>query len=678
MEKLKTISISSVKGVGEKTLARFKKLNINTVYDLLTHFPYRYSNYQLDDLSVSPNNSNVTVTGEVVSRPFTKRHRNNHSLQFTINSNDTYVNVVLFNRGFLAGRIKVGSIITVSGKYSNIQIIGSKLFLNEEERNDFDGVYSLGDMPNMTFKTILNNAFSEYIDYVEDNIPFSLQEKYKLVSIKDALKFCHFPNNKEEIKQSHRRIKYEELLKYQLKLQYLHKLNCEYANKEGKVYEESKLDEFIKMSIPFDLTNDQQKVINEILTDMKSDKQMYRLLQGDVGSGKTIVATIVLYANFLAGYQGAMMAPTEILAEQHFNKLSKYFKMFNLKLALLTSNVTGKERLEILNKLKSGEINMLIGTHALISDIVDFYKLGIVITDEQHRFGVNQRKKLREKALSPDVLFMTATPIPRTLAITVFGDMDVSTIREMPAGRIPIKSYYVNSSKNERVLNFIGEEISKDNQAYVITPLIEESEKMDLQNAMNVYESLIKFFNGKCRVGLLHGKLKSTDKDRIMKKFTNKEIDILVSTTVVEVGVDVPDATIMYILDAHRFGLSQLHQLRGRVGRSNKQAYCIVSSNSNLDKSKERLKAFVSSSDGFDIAEYDLRLRGPGDFFGTRQSGVPKFKIADIINDFKILIVAKDDAKDIINSNEIKSNSEYNALNKFIEDVKREYENLLD
>ena len=421
-------------------------------------------------------------------------------------------------------------------------------------------------------------------------------------------------------------------------------------------------------TLPFPLTKAQQRVVEEIRSDMKSPYRMNRLLQGDVGSGKTVVAAIGLFATVTAGFQGALMVPTEILAEQHAESLHVMLEPVGLRTALLTSSVKGKKRRELLEALAAGEIDVLIGTHALIQDEVNFHNLGLVITDEQHRFGVEQRRVLREKGQHPDVLFMTATPIPRTLAITVFGEMDVSIIDELPAGRKAIETYWAKHQMLDRILVFMEKELRQGRQAYVICPLIEESEKLDsLQNVLDVHAMLTTHYANRFKVGLMHGRLSADEKDDVMKQFSRNEAQILVSTTVVEVGVNVPNATVMVIYDAERFGLSQLHQLRGRVGRGSNQSYCILLADPKTEVGKERMKIMTETNDGFELSEKDLELRGPGDFFGKKQSGLPEFKVADMVHDYRTLEVARDDAAKMIASKSFWDMPEYQPLRSFLE-----------
>ncbi|HWL12235.1 MAG TPA: ATP-dependent DNA helicase RecG, partial [Ureibacillus sp.] len=432
-------------------------------------------------------------------------------------------------------------------------------------------------------------------------------------------------------------------------------------------YDVKKVRDFIQ-SISFELTNAQKRVVNEISKDLKEPHRMNRLLQGDVGSGKTIVAAIGLYSAVTAGYQGALMAPTEILAEQHAESLKAWFDPMGVKVALLSGSTKVKERRLLLEQLHNGEIDILIGTHALIQPDVIFKNLGFVITDEQHRFGVEQRRILRDKGMNPDVLFMTATPIPRTLAITAFGEMDVSIIDELPAGRKQIETHWLKKEQLNSSIVKMESELRNGRQAYVICPLIEESDKLDVQNAVEVYEQLATIFNGRFKVGLMHGRLHADEKDAVMREFSEGKIDVLVSTTVVEVGVNVPNATFMMIYDADRFGLAQLHQLRGRVGRGEHQSYCVLLADPKSEEGKERMLSMTQTNDGFKLAEKDLELRGPGDFFGKKQSGLPDFKMADLVHDYRTLEVARQDAARLIYDDQFWQADEYRYLREMLEE----------
>jgi ATP-dependent DNA helicase RecG len=664
-------SVSVIKGIGNEAENNLAVMGIFTVQDLLEHFPYRYDDYRLRDLQDVKHDEKITVEGKVHSEPslvFYNRKRSRLTIHLLVGR--YLIKVVFFNQTYLKKKINIQDTITVTGKWDQHRqtITAQELKMGPHQlTTDFEPVYSVkGNLSVKGLRKFIKMAYESYGHEIEENIPFELREKYKLLDRKEAIYSLHFPDTQSDVKQARRRIVYEEFLFFQLKMQALRKFEREHSGGIFHHYDLPKLKEFIT-SLPFSLTNAQKRVVNEICADMKSPFRMNRLLQGDVGSGKTAVAAIALYASITAGFQGALMVPTEILAEQHAQSLHHLLNPVGVKLALLTSSVKGKKRRDILERLKNGEIDIIIGTHALIQNDVYFHKLGLVITDEQHRFGVEQRRVLREKGETPDVLFMTATPIPRTLAITAFGEMDVSIIDEMPAGRKSIETYWVKHEMLERVLGFVEQELLKGSQAYIICPLIEESDKLDVQNAIDAYDMLSNYFASRYLVGLMHGRLPANEKDNVMKSFSSNEIQILVSTTVVEVGVNVPNATIMVIYDAERFGLSQLHQLRGRVGRGMDQSYCILLANPKTEVGKERMKIMTETNDGFVLSEKDLELRGPGDFFGKKQSGLPEFKVADMVHDYRALETARDDAKELIEMNDFWIKPEYKSLKNYLQ-----------
>jgi ATP-dependent DNA helicase RecG len=659
-------SVTAIKGIGEETAQILAEMNIFTINDLFEHFPYRYEDYRLKDLAEVKHEERVTVEGKVHSEPslvYYGRKKSRLVIRLLV---DRYlIQVVFFNQPYLKNKIAINDTITVTGKWDQHRqtITASSVQIGPYSKTkEFEPVYAVkGKLTVKGFRRMINLAFSQFGEYIQETLPLSLLKKYKLLNRRDALKMMHFPLTSEDVKQARRRFVYEEFLYFQLKMQALRKFERENSNGVVQKYDLKKVKQFIA-SLPFSLTNAQKRVTNEILSDMKSPYRMNRLLQGDVGSGKTAVATIALFASVTAGYQGALMVPTEILAEQHAQSVKSLLEPFGIRAELLTSAVKGKRRREILQQLQAGEIDILIGTHALIQDEVHFHNLGLVITDEQHRFGVEQRRVLREKGENPDVLFMTATPIPRTLAITVFGEMDVSIINEMPAGRKTIETYWAKHEMLDRILAFMEKELSKGRQAYVICPLIEESDKLDVQNAIDVYNQLAAYYNGRYKVGLMHGRLHSEEKEAVMKAFSKNDIQILVSTTVVEVGVNVPNATVMVIYDAERFGLAQLHQLRGRVGRGSEQSYCILLADPKTEVGKERMRIMTETNDGFVLSEKDLELRGPGDFFGKKQSGLPEFKVADMVHDYRALETARNDAAKLIQSKEFWELPEYASL----------------
>ncbi len=647
-------------------------MGIRTVVDLMEYLPYRYDDFRLRDLEEVAHDERVTVEGKVHSEPalmFYGRKKSRLTLRILVGR--VLVQAVFFNQPYLKKKISLHDTVTVTGKWDkNRQIITvqSHQLGPHNKQGDFEPVYALkGTIKGNALTKYIRAAFHDFGNLIEEILPNYYLEKYKLSGRLDALYQMHFPDSPQAMKQARRRFVFEEFLLFQLKMQALRKFEREHSHGISQQYDIDKIQSFTD-TLPFPLTNAQKRVVNEISADMKSPYRMNRLLQGDVGSGKTVVSAIALYSSVTAGYQGALMVPTEILAEQHADSLSALLEPTGTTVALLTSSVKGKRRALLLEKLKEGEIDILIGTHALIQGDVEFENLGLVVTDEQHRFGVNQRRVLREKGGSPDVLFMTATPIPRTLAITVFGEMDVSIIDEMPAGRKAIETYWAKEDMLTRVLAFMEKELKAGRQAYVICPLIEESDKLDVQNSIDVYNQLSQHFQGRFSVGLMHGRLHPDEKEEVMRSFSRNEVQVLVSTTVVEVGVNVPNATFMLIYDAERFGLSTLHQLRGRVGRGDDQSYCILLADPKTEVGKERMKIMTETNDGFVLSEKDLELRGPGDFFGRKQSGMPEFKVADMIHDYRALEVARDDAATLANSDAFWKDDEYAPLRRYLED----------
>ncbi len=658
--------LTVIKGIGPETAEALGELNIFTVEDLLEHYPFRYEDYRLRDLTEVAHEERLTVEGIVQSEPSLMYFgRKKSRLNVKLLVGNFLIQVIFFNQPYLKNKLAINEYIQVTGKWDMHRrtITASEMQVGPSNKKEtLSPIYHVkGSVTVKGIRRFIQLAFHQFGDKVEETLPQALLRKYRLPNRRDAIRMIHFPQDEQDIKQARRRFVYEEFLLFQLKMQALRKFEREQSHGVTHSYDSMKLKEFIE-GLPFPLTNAQKRVVNEILTDMKSPYRMSRLLQGDVGSGKTVVAAIALFASHMAGFQGALMVPTEILAEQHAESLKSLLEPFGVRCELLTSSVKGKRRKEVLESLQNGDIHVLIGTHALIQEEVHFKRLGLVITDEQHRFGVEQRKVLREKGENPDVLFMTATPIPRTLAITVFGEMDVSVIDEMPAGRKRIETYWAKHEMLERILAFMEKELAKGRQAYVICPLIEESEKLDVQNAIDVHAALATYFLDRYQIGLMHGRLSADEKEAVMKAFSSNEIQVLVSTTVVEVGVNVPNATMMVIYDAERFGLAQLHQLRGRVGRGNEQSYCILLADPKSEIGKERMQIMTETNDGFVLSERDLELRGPGDFFGRKQSGVPEFKLADMVHDYRALETARNDAVIMIQSSAFWESAEYSSL----------------
>ncbi|MGX9133627.1 ATP-dependent DNA helicase RecG [Rummeliibacillus sp. JY-2-4R] len=658
--------VTALKGVGKSTVETLSAMGIETYNDLIWTFPYRHEDFRLKDLAETPHNERVTVEGRIESEPtvlFLGKNKSRLQVQMLVGRH--LIKLVFFNQGYLRNKLSQGSIVTVTGKWDRgRQVInGSNVsFGPKTDQADFEPVYSLkGKLTQKKFRQFMRQALDDVKDGLPESLPTHIRNNYKLLSIAESLEGVHFPKDANHAKQARRRFVYEELLRFQLKIQALRKTRREGEHGIEIHYDLQKVREFIK-SLPYELTNAQKRVVNEISRDLLLPHRMNRLLQGDVGSGKTVVAAIGLYSAVTAGFQGALMAPTEILAEQHAESLDEWLRPFGVEVALLSGSIKTKARRELLERLENGQIDILIGTHALIQPDVTFKRLGFVITDEQHRFGVEQRRVLREKGENPDVLFMTATPIPRTLSITAFGEMDVSIIDEMPAGRKKIETRWVKNEQFNQVLSRLGNELANGRQAYVICPLIEESDKLDVQNAVEVYQQLATLFKGKFKVGIMHGRLSSSEKDAVMREFSEGKLDVLVSTTVVEVGVNVPNATFMIIYDAERFGLAQLHQLRGRVGRGEHQSYCILIADPKSEEGKERMISMTETNDGFRLAEKDLELRGPGDFFGKKQSGLPEFKMADLVHDYRALEVARQDAVKLIESDLFWQDKDYQVL----------------
>ncbi|HJD16065.1 MAG TPA: ATP-dependent DNA helicase RecG [Candidatus Enterococcus stercoripullorum] len=642
--------VTALSGVGEKRAETLATLGIETIEDLLSYYPFRYEDIQERQIQEINDQEKVTLKGLVVSPAVLNRFGYKKSkLSFRLMQENDVFMVSFFNQPYLKDKVVVGEEIAIYGRWDAKRqtLNGMKILSSSSQNEGFSPIYHVNkSIRQTTLIQLIKQAFEQYYSYIEENLPQNLVDKYRLFARNEAMWAMHFPKTMEDHHQAKRRVIFEEFFVFQMKIQGLK--TREKAEKNGLSipYDIHKLKAFIA-SLPFELTNAQKKVTNEICKDLLSPKHMQRLLQGDVGSGKTIVAAIVLYAATTAGFQGALMVPTEILAQQHYQSLAELLRPFEVNVALLTGSTKTKERQQILTDLKSGELDIIIGTHALIQDEVDFAHLGLVITDEQHRFGVNQRKVLREKGYKPDVLFMTATPIPRTLAITAYGEMDVSIIDELPAGRIPIVTRWVLPKQLDQVLKWGQTELASHHQMYVICPLIEESENLDVENAQKIYEQLRDYYAPDYQVGLLHGRMKNDEKDAVMQAFKENQLQVLVSTTVIEVGVNVPNATAMIIIDADRFGLAQLHQLRGRVGRGSQASYCILVANPKNEVGKERMKIMTQTNNGFVVSQKDLELRGPGEVFGNRQSGLPVFHFADIVADAHVLEIAKEEAQAI-------------------------------
>lgn len=642
------IELETIDGIGPKTKELLNKIKIYDRSDLLNYYPYRYDIIKRSDISNLNDGDKIIIDGIIEGQPTVIFiNKSLKKMIFRINNRTTILNVTIYNRNYLYQDLKSGKEVTIIGKYNKLKnaVIASDIrFGMLPPGAKIEPIYYVTE--GLTVKQIskfISSALEE--DYqVEDLVPRFLVEKYNLMDKKTAIKNIHVPEDILLLKKARQRIKYEELFMYVLKVNYLKQKMSDDSTAIERNLDKDKLDKFIK-GLPFELTLDQDKAVNDIINDLSIKKRMNRLLEGDVGSGKTIVALIAIYANYLSKYQSALMAPTEILANQHYEDAKKIFAKYKLNMALLTSSTSNKDKKEIYKGLEDGSIDLVIGTHSLIQDAVKYKKLGLVITDEQHRFGVNQRDTLKSKGLSPDVLTMTATPIPRTYALTIYGDTAISEIKSKPSGRKEVITVFKKNKEITSVLEMMKQELDLNHQIYVVAPMIETDDNDDKESVKDLEEKMNKAFGKISKIGIIHGKLDPKEKDKVMRNFENNKINILISTTVIEVGVNVPTASMIVIFNANMFGLSTLHQLRGRVGRSDIQSYCILVA----ENPEEKLRLMEKTNNGFEISEYDFQTRGEGDLFGTRQSGELGLKMANIKKDFKMLLKAKEDADLFIN-----------------------------
>lgn len=649
------MQLEDIKGIGKTTIKYLNELGIYNIQDLITYYPFRYEITQNTDIH-NLNDGDKVVIGGIVENVPTVIHFNRklNKMSFHLNTGEFITNITIFNRAFLKDKLNVGHAVTIIGKYDqkHNSITASDIKFGLIEGTLIEPIYHSSFKIN---SSKISKIIKSVLDKIKpkDYIPDSLIRKYHFMDKQEAIKIVHNPKDKEKLKKALARLKYEELFMYMMKISYLKKSKKQSDGLSRNVSYDQVLE--IVDRLPFKLTKDQLKSVKDIYDDLTSSNRMNRLLQGDVGSGKTIVSFIALYINYLAGYQGALMAPTEILAFQHYQNFLKLFP--NLNVVLLTGKLKAKEKKEAKALIESGKANIIIGTHALISEDVIYHNLGLVITDEQHRFGVAQRGNLKNKGITPDILYMSATPIPRTYALTLYGDMDISSIRTMPNGRKPVKTYVKMNKEIKDVLYMMLDQIKAHHQIYVIAPLIEESDKIDLEDVYKLEEKMKRAFGKVCNVGIMHGKMTPKEKDEVMDEFKQNKIQILISTTVIEVGVDVANATMIVIFDSYRFGLSALHQLRGRVGRNDLDSYCILIS----DRETKRLEVLTKTNDGFKVSEEDFKLRGGGDIFGVRQSGDMNFKLADIKNDYDLLLRTKEDSETFVKSKEY-DNPKYNFI----------------
>ncbi|HPU42398.1 MAG TPA: ATP-dependent DNA helicase RecG, partial [Acetivibrio clariflavus] len=633
IKELLKMDVQKVKGVGQARAKHLHKLGIYSVEDIITYYPRDYEDRsRLKKIGELEDGESCAFEGIIASRVTEHRFRKGLTMYKVLIKDETgAITATWFNQHYIAKVLRPGERYIffgkISGKYRNLEVQNPVYEKLEDGRAKnvlkIVPVYpSTADLSQNTIRGVISKALELVDGKLTEFLPEKTLREYRLSEINYSVQQIHFPRSEEDFKNARYRLVFEELFILQLCLLSVKKA-FENNNKGIEFSKVPEMEDFIK-SLPFKLTDAQRKVFEEIERDMESSNVMNRLVQGDVGSGKTVVAAMALFKAVRNGYQGALMVPTAILAEQHYQLISSLMEPFGINTALLTGNQTKKQKNEILDGIRSGKIDILIGTHALIEDNIEFMKLGLVITDEQHRFGVRQRALLSKKGEAPDVIVMTATPIPRTLALILYGDLDISIIDELPPGRKPVKTYAVDESMRDRINGFIRKEVSEGRQVYIVCPLVEESSEIEAKSAVQHAKDIAEKDFRDLRVGLLHGKMKSKEKEEVMKKFVDGEIDILVSTTVIEVGVNVPNASIMVVENAERFGLAQLHQLRGRVGRGKHQSYCILYSDGKSHVCRERMKIMQKTNDGFLISEKDLELRGPGEFFGTRQHGIPE------------------------------------------------------
>ena len=659
--------VKYIKGVGPNRVKLLNKLNIFTLHDLITYFPRTYEDRgKVKNISECIDGEETLIEAVACGIISEVRLKGKTMQKLIVRDETGTATITWFNHSYLKSIFRVGQKYKFYGKISNMF---GKISMNSPVF-DIEGstkntgkiipIYPLTfNLSQNTIRKIIENGLKEVENKLEETMPKYILDEYKLEGINEAIRAIHFPNEFKDFNIARKRFVFEELLSVQLALL---QLKNNYINEEKGIQfsKDAKMSDIIN-KLPFKLTKAQLRVLEEIDNNMEQDKPMNRLLQGDVGSGKTVIAMCAAYKAVKCGYQAAIMAPTAILATQHLENFKKIFDELGIKCELLISAMTKKNKKELLERLENGEIDILIGTHALLQENVSFKKLGLVVTDEQHRFGVKQRTTIVEKGQNPDVLVMTATPIPRTLALILYGDLDISIIDELPPNRKKIDTFAVTKTMTERVNNFIKEQVKQGRQAYIVCPLVEENEELDLKSVEELYEKCKTEIFPEYRVEYIHGKMKAKDKDSIMEKFKNKEIDILISTTVIEVGVDVPNANIMVIENAERFGLAQLHQLRGRVGRGEYKSYCILKYEGKGETVRKRMKVMCDTNDGFIISEKDLELRGSGDFFGTLQHGIPDFKIANLFEDMPILKLAQGVAIKIM-ENDPKLEKEENIL----------------
>ncbi|MFC6315972.1 ATP-dependent DNA helicase RecG [Lapidilactobacillus achengensis] len=661
-------SVSQLAGVGPKTVTALGDLGIHTLRELLFYFPFRYDDLKARPLAELQDQEKALFKGVVISEPVISRfgpHKIRLNVRLLIDS--VAVIATFFNQPWLKDKFVPDEEVAIYGKWNEPQkrVVGMKV-ITQQTQNELDPIYSVNKgMRQKKLISLIQTAFKQEAAGLVDVIPAEIRQHYRLLTDFELVRQMHFPRNQAESTAARRTAIFREFFLFEVQIAQLRQQDQDPEQGLVLPYQLAPLRQFIG-TLPFKLTAAQKRVVNEICADLKAPAHMNRLLQGDVGSGKTVVAAIAMFAAVTAGFQAALMVPTEILAEQHFQKLSRLFAPMQVTVTLLTGSLKPAEREQALQAIKSGRTNIVIGTHALIQSGVAFKALGFVVIDEQHRFGVNQRRALREKGQNPDVLAMTATPIPRTLAITTYGEMAISTIDELPAGRRPIETHWLKTNQANQALALTEQQLAQGDQAFVIAPLISDSDQVNLKNAEDLYERLTKYFGARYQVALLHGQMTPADKEATMAAFSQGQVQVLVATTVVEVGVDVPNANVMLIFNADRFGLATLHQLRGRVGRGQRQAYCYLIADPTNEVAVKRMEIMTATNDGFVLAEADLKLRGQGDIFGDKQSGLPEFRLGDPITNNNTLMAAHQVAEELITADPTLRQPDHQGLAQYL------------
>ncbi|MBI1883047.1 MAG: ATP-dependent DNA helicase RecG [Chlamydiae bacterium] len=677
-EKTLEMSCQYVKGVGPKRALLFKKIGLETVADLLYFPPRRYEDRRtLVPIGKLKVGEFQTTQGRVVASGIKETRQRFRLFQLAIEDRSGVLFATWFNQPYLKDRFKVGDHVILSGKVQwygrDLQMMSPdyEILIGDETDLLHTGrivpVYPLTEgMYQRSVRAILKNTLDQYLNDLPEFLPSEILEKHELINLKDAIHALHFPEDLEVLKKARYRLSFEEFLILQLGLKIGQKKEVSLCRERAYHDLPHLTGEFTRF-LPFTLTGAQGRVLTEIASDLEKNQPMNRLLQGDVGSGKTLVACAALYLAIQNGSQGVLMVPTEVLAEQHTATLEKVFTPHQIRVESLVGDVKAREKKEIFAALADGRIQMLVGTHALLEEKVAFHRLGMVVIDEQHKFGVMQRLVLRQKGFRPDVLVMTATPIPRTLALTVYGDLDVSVLDEMPPGRHKVETYWIRKNKLNDAYHFIQQQIQKGGQAFIIYPLVEESEKKAFKAAAQMFRHLSQDIFKGFRLGLIHGRMRAFEKNKVLYQFRDQELDVLVSTTVIEVGVDIPNANVMLIENAEAFGLAQLHQLRGRVGRGSRKSYCVLEGDPKTEEGVKRLQTMVDTQDGFKIAEADLSIRGPGEFLGTRQHGLPEIRFGNLLTDVDIIQQARQEAQILLEKDPVLKSFQHQGLREKVE-----------